>query len=160
MINNSMLTFRQYLAEIFRPSAVYRAKEKHPDVTHDSDERVSYANITKDSKGKPISAKTIRTDFMNMGQNNWEVLFSVGGYHGIEDPSKEFPSDVARKVFDHISHFVQTQHELSGKKPFLQYDTEHPKKHRIYQAGAKRLKIVASNVSALPPNKELDRPRR
>jgi len=155
-----MFTFRQYLSEIFRPGSTYRATDTHPDIIHDSDERVAYVHKTMDEQGKAISVKTIRTEFMNLGQNNWEVMFSVGGSHATERSSKHFPTDVAKKVFDHITHFVQTQQGLSGKKPFLQYDTVHPKKHRIYQAGAKRLGIVASNISALPPDKELDRPRR
>jgi hypothetical protein len=60
--------------------------------------------------------------------------------------SRNFPSHVTRSVFDHIHHFVRSR----GIKNIMYY-TPDKKKHRIYQAGAKKLGITAVNMSYLGP---------
>ena len=60
--------------------------------------------------------------------------------------SKKFPSHVTKAAFDHIHHFVRSR----GIKNIMYY-TPDKKKHRIYQAGAKKLGITAVNMSYLGP---------
>ena len=64
-------------------------------------------------------------------------------------------TDVTKKVFDHMSHFVNAHRFVTRANPTIQYDTTNPKKHRIYQAAAKRLGITAENNS--PIDHDLDR---
>jgi len=73
-------------------------------------------------------------------------MFTVGGRTSSLG-HKDFPSDVTAKVFDHISHFVRAHSLVARATPKITYDTTHPKKHRIYQAAAKRLGIEAENTS-------------
>jgi hypothetical protein len=73
-------------------------------------------------------------------------MFTVGGRTSSLG-HKDFPSDVTAKVFDHISHFVKAHSLVARATPKITYDTTHPKKHRIYQAAAKRLGIEAENTS-------------
>jgi hypothetical protein len=110
----------------------------------DDAEMTEYHYTPKDRTGTPIHAKKIRTSFIKHGENRWDVMFTVGGTtytHG----NQNFPSDVTKKVFDHISHFVKAHRFVTGANPTITYDTTHPKKHRIYQAAAKRLGIEAQN---------------
>ena len=163
-----MLRFKQYLSEIFRPH--YGLGEHgldHPDLVRphqdrwteltkkpDDAEMIEYHHIPKDKLGVPIHAKKIRTSFIKAGDNRWEAIFTVGGRtrtHG----NMNFPSDVTKKVFDHISHFVNAHRFVTRANPTIQYDTTNPKKHRIYQAAAKRLGITAENNS--PIDHDLDR---
>jgi|688.fasta_scaffold105202_2 hypothetical protein len=158
-INNFMLTFRQYLSEIFRGDQTPNRGEPHPDHpdrTIDKEDYVVYHHKPRGENGFVISDKTIHTSFMKSptGDHHWEVLFSVGGTHS-NNPTHDFPSDVTKRVFDHFSHFVSSQIHKNGKPPVFIYDTTHPKKHRIYQAGARRLGIKAQNLA--PLDKELDR---
>jgi len=153
-----MLRFKQYLSEIFRPhGGMGEHGLDHPDLLRPHQDRwtnllkkpddaqtVLYYHTPKDKEGKLISGKTIRTSFVKHGENRWDVMFTVGGTtytHG----NQNFPSDVTKKVFDHISHFVKAHRFVTGANPTITYDTTHPKKHRIYQAAAKRLGIEAQN---------------
>lgn len=141
-----MLTFRQYITEIFRQQGTYSIDQpKHPDLRTDSDEEVYYVHTPKNAKGEPINSQKIRTSFVRTGDNRWDVTFSVGGSTGTKSQS-HFPSHVTNRVFDHFKHFVDTTKQLSGKAPHIQYETTHPKKHRIYQAVAKRLGVTAENT--------------
>jgi len=150
-----MLRFNQYLSEIFSTAKKHSVQGSHPDLRRDNEEMVEYHFTPTDKEGKPMHSRAIKTTFLSAGpKDRWEVMFKVGGVHS-NDPSHEFPSDVTKRVFDHISHFVQTKREVIGNSPTLIYDTQHPKKHRIYQTGAKRLGIRAENMAPLDP--ELDR---
>lgn len=141
-----MLTFRQYLSEIFRQEGTYTVDQpSHPDLRKDSDEEVYYVHTPKNAKGEPIRNQEVRTSFFRTGENSWDVTFSVGGSTRTKG-SSQFPSHITKKVFDHFKHFVDTTKQLAGKAPHIQYETTHPKKHRIYQAVAKRLGVTAENT--------------
>jgi len=111
-----------------------------------------YHHTPKDRTGVPIHAKKIRTSFIKAGDNRWEVVFTVGATARTQR-NMNFPSDVTKKVFDHISHFVNAHRFMTRANPTIQYDTKNPKKHRIYQAAAKRLTLCsfASLISPLSP---------
>ena len=162
-----MLTFKQYLSEIFKPTRGGEHVLDHPDLVRpqqdrwteltkkpDDAEMIEYHHTPKDRTGATIHAKKIRTSFIKAGDNRWEAIFTVGGTtytHG----NMNFPSDVTKKVFDHMSHFVNAHRFVTRANPTIQYDTTNPKKHRIYQAAAKRLGITAENNS--PIDHDLDR---
>jgi hypothetical protein len=159
-----MLTFKQYLSEIFKPTRGGEHVLDHPDLVRphqdrwteltkkpDDAEMIEYHHIPKDKLGVPIHAKKIRTSFIKAGDNRWEVVFTVGATARTQR-NMNFPSDVTKKVFDHISHFVNAHRFMTRANPTIQYDTKNPKKHRIYQAAAKRLGITAENNSTLNPN--------
>ena len=151
-----MLTFRQYITEIFRQQGTYSIDQSnHPDLLSrrrrvllgfdDNDIDRLYEYTPKNAKGEPITSQRIRTFFEKTEKNSWAVTFSVGGATRTKGEA-HFPSHVTQKVFDHFKHFVDTTKQLSGKAPHIQYDTTHPKKHRIYQAVAKRLGVTAENM--------------
>jgi hypothetical protein len=112
----------------------------------DDAEIIAYHHTPKDRTGVPIHNKEIRTSFVKHAENRWDVMFTVGGRTSSLG-HKDFPSDVTKKVFDHISHFVKAHSLVARATPKITYDTTHPKKHRIYQAAAKRLGIEAENTS-------------
>ena len=150
----NMKSFRQYLNEIFRPQKAYsNPAERHPDMVHDDDGYVSYRHQPKDAEGKTIKEKEIHTTIARFSphhpDNQWEISFAVGGKM-TDKYSKEFPSDVTKRVFDHVQHFVETQRRLQPKDPLqLMYDTSNPKKDRIYQKAGKRLGVKMFNVGAV-----------
>lgn len=122
---------------------------RHPDLRSDSGDYVEYLHIPKDPKvSDPRQDRTgkIRTQIVRIGpteDNRWEVMFSVGGRFG-HVGSREFPSHVTSKVFDHLQHFVDTQRQLQGN-PTIHFDTTDPKRHKIYMAAANRLGVKAVN---------------
>jgi hypothetical protein len=154
----SKMSFKEYLKEIFRPQ--YGLGEHgldHPDLVRPHQDRwtnllkkpddaqtVEYHYTPKDRTGVPIHDKAIRTSFVKHGENRWDVMFTVGGRTSSLG-HQDFPSDVTKRVFDHISHFVKVHSLVAKATPIITYDTTHPKKHRIYQAAAKRLGIEAQN---------------
>ena len=167
----SKMSFKQYLNEIFRPGA-YRYKRddpKHPDmVAHTQtkqgrDDFFVYQYTPKDREGNPIKNKTIVTSIMKAGghpdNHRWDIMFTVGGRMG-GTTNSSFPSDVTHRVYDHLTHFVDTYRQKTGMSPMIQYDTTHPKKDRIYQMAAKRLNIKAENATGwVDPDLERSRPR-
>jgi hypothetical protein len=166
-------SFKQFISEIFRPVKTYTTKDpKHPDLKIGSDSRMKYTHRFFDDLGEPILDKDITTDFVRVSDphspmmrerlekegikiephnpNTWEATFTVGGLHS-KYPTQNFPSDIAKKIFDHFAHFAQTTKELTGESPILHYETPHPKKHRIYQSAAKILGVKATNLQTLNP---------
>ena len=144
-----MKSFKEYLLEIFNRKE--SDSEDHPDFlkgeTPDESKFV-YSHVPKDSNGNPIKEKEIRTWMLKNKGGDWEVTFTVGGSHETKK-GKEFPSDVAKRVFSHLQHFVDTTKKRSGNPPHIKYETVNKKKQRIYQAVAKRLGTTAQNMQTL-----------
>lgn len=144
-----MKSFREYLLEIFNRTET--DSEDHPDFlkgeTPDENKFV-YSYIPKDTKGNPMNDKKIRTWMLKNKVGDWEVTFTVGGSHDTKH-GKEFPSDVTKRVFGHLKHFVDTTKKRSGNAPHIKYETVNKKKQRIYQAVAKRLGTTAKNMQNL-----------
>jgi hypothetical protein len=57
------------------------------------------------------------------------------------EPGKTFPTHVARTVFDHVHHFINS-HNVNH----IFYETGNDKKDRLYQRAAKRLGVGATNI--------------
>ena len=157
-----MKSFQQYLSEIFRPKQEYSHRRRHPDLVRvwpKDKEFINYRHIPKGKDGKPDHEKKILTTFLKHADHRWDVMFTVGGRTSSDpfDP-QEFPSDVTKKVFDHVEHFVKNYRATTGYNPSITYDTTHPKKHRIYQSAARRLGIEAQNHSEHYLDTFYDRP--
>ena len=158
-----MKSFQQYLLEIFRPKQEYSHRRRHPDLVRvwpKDKEFINYRHIPKGKDGKPDHEKKILTTFLKNEDHHWDVMFTVGGRISPDDSfdSQDFPSDVTKRVFDHVEHFVKNHRATTGYNPSITYDTTHPKKHRIYQTAAKRLGIKAQNDSEDHLNIFYDRP--
>ena len=157
-----MKSFQQYLSEIFRPKQEYSHRRRHPDLVRvwpKDKEFINYRHIPKGKDGKPDHEKKILTTFLKHADHRWDVMFTVGGSTSSDpfDP-QEFPSDVTKRVFDHVEHFVKNYRATTGYNPNITYDTTHPKKHRIYQSAARRLGIEAQNHSEHYLDTFYDRP--
>ena len=158
-----MKSFQQYLLEIFRPKQEYSHRRRHPDLVRvwpKDKEFINYRHIPKGKDGKPDHEKKILTTFLKNEDHHWDVTFTVGGRISPDDSfdSQDFPSDVTKRVFDHVEHFVKNHRATTGYNPSITYDTTHPKKHRIYQTAARRLGIKAQNDSEDHLNIFYDRP--
>jgi hypothetical protein len=148
-----MKSFKEYLSEIFNPPKVHSKNEaNHPDLIFQGSGIIEYRHEPKDNEGKVIPEKIIHTRFGNLGgkfpNERWEAMFDVGGKH-TKGSGKDFPSDVAERVFGHLTDFVNTRKKLTGEAPRVHYHTPNVKKHRIYQTVAKRLGIEAINSNPL-----------
>lgn len=152
-----MLTFRQYITEIFRVTE--KELKSHPELTRDEELSRDYVYEPKDESGKSVRHGVIRTHIGRYypTSHRWHVHFTVGGSHSWL-PTQNFPSDVTKRVFDHIQHHVARHRSETGESPVLVYDTAHPKKERIYKAVGKRLKIKTINMGVL--DTDLDRRER
>ena len=156
-----MKSFQQYLSEILTPKQEYQHRRKHPDLVKDITDKefINYIHTPKGKDGKPDGEKRIRTSFLKHGDHRWDVMFTVGGSTSSDAfDLQEFPSTVTKRVFDHVEHFVKTHRAKTGYNPMITYDTTHPKKHRIYQAAARRLGIQAQNHSEHYLDTFYDRP--
>lgn len=152
-----MKSFRQYLSEIINPTRV--DIKSHPDLSQESALSRAYIFEPKDESGKPVRHGVIRTFFdrYHPESHKWNIHFTVGGSHSWL-PTQDFPSDVTKIVFDHIQHHIARHREETGKSPIFVYDTAHPKKERIYRAGARRLGVKIVNTGVL--DLDLDQPSR
>jgi hypothetical protein len=147
-----MKNFKTYLLEIFNQNKT--ELEDHPDLLKDQDDpstdknKFVYSYIPNDDEGNPIKDREIRTWMLKNKQGDWETSFTVGGTTETKE-DKEFPSDVTERVFGHLMHFVDTVKRKLGNPPTIKYETLNKKKHRIYQAVAKRLGTKAQNMQTL-----------
>jgi len=147
-----MKRFKTYLLEIFNTNK--KISDDHPDLLKDQNDtstdknKFVYSYIPKDNEGNPIKDRELRTWMLRNKQGNWETSFTVGGTTETKE-DKEFPSDVTERVFGHIQHFVDTVKRNSGNSPIFTYETRNKKKHRIYQAVAKKLGVKAQNMEIL-----------
>lgn len=143
-----MKTFKQYISEIFDSSKIYTSKDIHPDlVPEESDnDTLTYIFTPRDAKYNPIRERQIRTVFMRTGNqgNEWDMEFTIGGKY--QNPAAgQFPEEATKKIFDHSKHFMDLHREAQGTLPRIVYGTTHPRKHRLFQAIAKKLGVEATN---------------
>lgn len=152
-----MLRFQQYLSEIFRVTE--KELKTHPDLTRDEELSRDYVYEPKDESGKSVRHGVIKTHLgrYHPTSDRWYVHFTVGGSHS-SLPTQDFPSNVTKRVFDHIQHHVARHRSETGESPVIVYDTAHPKKERIYKAAGKRLGIKVVNTGVL--DTDLDRKER
>jgi hypothetical protein len=149
-----MKKFKTYLLEIFNQNKT--ESEDHPDLLKDQNEddtstdknKFVYSHIPKDENGNPMKDREIRTWMLKNKEGDWETSFTVGGTN-VTKQEKEFPADVTERVFGHLKHFVDTVKKNSGNPPTIRYETPNKKKHRIYQAVARRLGVKATNMEIL-----------
>lgn len=149
-----MKSFKEFLVEIFNKNKTQ--SEDHPDLLRDQNQDNSpenenkfvYSYVPKDNEGNPINSRAIRTWMLKNKEGDWETSFTVGGTN-VTKKESEFPADVTKRVFGHVQHFVDTIKRKSGKPPTIKYETPNKKKHRIYQAAAKRLGVTAKNMDIL-----------
>jgi hypothetical protein len=152
-----MKSFTQYLSEIFSVSSSKKANtDYHPDLEQANDENVIYhhssngkrirTHLSSISAGHDFTGNQMRKIPDDVDRNNvWEVDFTVNGKWDKGESAGEFPSDVTKKVFDHLNHFVNRAKDYYGA-PHLVYTTANEKKHRIYQGAARRLGVQATNL--------------
>lgn len=146
-----MKKFKEYLLEIFNRNKT--EVEDHPDYLKGDggatdENKFVYSYVPKDDKGNPIKNREIRTWMLKNKGGDWETTFTVGGTHETKHGA-EFPSDVTQRVFGHLQHFVDAVNKRTGTPPRIKYETVNKKKHRIYQAVAKRLGTTAKNMQTL-----------
>jgi hypothetical protein len=149
-----MKRFKTYLSEIFNNNKT--ESEDHPDLLKDQNEddtltdknKFVYSYIPKDEEGNLLKNRAIRTWMLKTKEGDWETSFTVGGTN-VTKEEKEFPADVTERVFGHLKHFVDTVKKNLGNPPTIKYETRNKKKHRIYQAVAKRLGTKATNMEIL-----------
>jgi len=146
-----VLNFRSYISEIFQKDSGSSDQhgEHHPDLITppDSNHVLEYSYTPKDAQGNDIKEKSILTRFYHERGNSWNMVFSVGSRTDALNTTHDFPTDITKKVHEHLTHFVNRWRNKKGQDPVLEYKTKHPKKHRIYQMVAKRLGIRAENIA-------------
>jgi hypothetical protein len=139
-----MLSFVQYISEIFQPSTK-KLPAEHPDYQGVYEKTKEHTYMAPEvARGIDVQS-IIREKKIGRFKNAADVSFYVD--NKTVGPQYGWPKDVAhnimRTVHGHLDHYIRTQ-----KPEAIFYNTTDPVRDRIYQMAVKRYNIPAFNYSS------------
>jgi hypothetical protein len=136
-----MLSFRQYITEIFQPSSETEEKPaRHLDYQglDDEGQHIYQGEI----KGGHIVESVFSIGKIGQYPRAVEMEFSVNGSTRSHGLIPDIAHEALRKAHSHIDHYIRTY-----RPDAIFYDTSDPVRHHIYQMGARRYGIPAFNYT-------------